>query len=234
MKKLIVFMFSVLLLNSCVTLSNYTGEIYPSNVIFDSPNFKYINTVTGISDATFSSAGWDIKKVDGIVNEAKQNLYLQLSLKENQVPTNFTLDFVRIGTPSGQGSNFLVLRQLKAVLTADIFEFSENGVYSDNQSTKQSSKQLVHKNKQKEVELENLNVLKKGFTDFSEYVKLKKGTKVLFDLGDKYYKGVVNYRNYGKINVKDIEVYNVETKIWTSLERDYVTVPNNTIIGYKL
>ena len=226
-----VFMLSVVLLGSCVTISRYSGEIYPANVTFERPNFKYVKTVTGTSDATFSGYGWDVKKVNGIVNEAKQNLYQQFKLKENQAPTNFTLDFVRVGEPTGE---YLVLRQLKAVLTADIFEFSDNGVYSYNQITNQISKPLVHINEKKIVELENLNVVKKGFTDFSEDVKLKKETKVLFHIVDKYYKAVVNYRDYGKTNVKDIEVYNNETKIWNSSEKDNATVPNNTIIGYKL
>jgi hypothetical protein len=132
MKKLMVFMLSVVLLGSCVTVSRYSGEIYPANVTFERPNFKYIKTVTGTSDATFNGYGWDIKKVNGIVNEAKQNLYNQLKLKENQAPTNFTLDFVRVGKPTGQ---YLVLRKLKAVLTADIFEFSSDGTYLDNQET---------------------------------------------------------------------------------------------------
>ena len=132
MKKLMVFMFSVVLLGSCVTVSRYSGEIYPANVTFERPNFKYIKTVTGTSDATFSGYGWDVKKVNGVVNEAKQNLYQQFKLKENQAPTNFTLDFVRVGKPTGQ---YLVLRKLKAVLTADIFEFSSDGTYSDNQET---------------------------------------------------------------------------------------------------
>jgi len=123
-------MFSLLLLGSCVTISRYSGEIYPANVTFERPNFKYIKTVTGSSDATFSGYGWDVKKVNGIVNEAKQNLYQQFKLKENQAPTNFTLDFVRVGEPTGE---YLVLRQLKAVLTADIFEFSSDGTYSNNQ-----------------------------------------------------------------------------------------------------
>jgi len=127
-----VFMLSVVLLGSCVTISRYSGEIYPANVTFERPNFKYVKTVTGTSDATFNGYGWDVKKVNGIVNEAKQNLYKQLKLKENQAPTNFTLDFVRVGKPTGQ---YLVLRKLKAVLTADIFEFSSDGTYSDNQET---------------------------------------------------------------------------------------------------
>ena len=140
MKKLIVFMFSIVLLGSCVTISRYSGEIYPANVTFERPNFKYIKTVTGSSDATFSGYGWDVKKVNGIVNEAKQNLYQQLQLKENQAPTNFTLDFVRVGEPTGK---YLVLRQLKAVLTADVFEFSENGIYSGHQIVEKTEVQGV-------------------------------------------------------------------------------------------
>ena len=54
MKKLIIFIFSLMLLGSCVTVSRYSGEIYPANVTFERPNFKYIKTITGSSDATFS------------------------------------------------------------------------------------------------------------------------------------------------------------------------------------
>ena len=75
-----VFMLSVVLLGSCVTISRYSGEIYPANVTFERPNFKYVKTVTGTSDATFNGYGWDVKKVNGIVNEAKQNLYKQLKI----------------------------------------------------------------------------------------------------------------------------------------------------------
>ena len=68
---------------------------------------------------------------------SKQNLYKQLKLKENQAPTNFTLDFVRVGVFTGE---FLVLRQLKAVITADVFEFSNNGEYTETQITETKPK----------------------------------------------------------------------------------------------
>ena len=231
MKKLIIFMFSIVMLGSCVTISRYSGEIYPANVTLERPNFKYIKTVTGISDATFSGYGWDVKKANGIVNEAKQNLYQKLQLKENQAPTNFTLDFVRVGQPNGE---YLVLRQLKAVLTADIFEFSDNGIFSDNDSKKILNNTIQNNNQEEKLKLDNVAVVKVGFTDYSEGFKLKKGTIVLFNAAGKYYKAVVNFKDYGKTNMKDIQVYDFETNNWIPSERENVTVPNTTIIGYKL
>ena len=159
-------MFSLLLLGSCVTISRYSGEIYPANVTFERPNFKYIKTITGSSDATFSGYGWDVKKVNGIVNEAKQNLYQKLKLKENQAPTNFTLDFVRVGKPTGE---YLVLRQLKAVLTADIFEFSSDGTYYNNQEF------IVPKGQKLESKIATNNDDSSAAKDFnSKYIKYSK------------------------------------------------------------
>ena len=231
MKKLIVIIFSVVLLGGC-SYTSYQGTlIFPENVMFDKPNFKYITTIEGSSTAEWTGF-WISRhdKVNGLINEAKKNMYKNHIFSPNQIVTNLTKDVVRTSGGDG-GKNQL---HAKVIMSGDVYEFSENGVYSDNLNTKQSSKQLVHVNEQMEVELENMNLVKKGFTDFTEEVKLKKGIKVLFYLGDKYYKAVFNYKDYGKTNVKDIEVYNIETKKWTSSERDNVTVPNTTIIGYKL
>jgi clan AA aspartic protease (TIGR02281 family) len=78
------------------------------------------------------------------------------------------------------------------------------------------------------------NNIKAGFTDYSEDIKLKKGMIVLFNVAEKYYKAVVNNKGYDRTNVKDVQVYNSKTNNWTSIERDNITVPNTTIIGYKL
>ncbi|MAW84662.1 MAG: hypothetical protein CL832_09760 [Crocinitomicaceae bacterium] len=231
MKKLIIFTFSVLIFSSCVTVSRYSGEIFPSNVTFDKPNFKYINTVTGTSNATFGSYGWDDKKVNGIVNEAKQNLYQQLHLKENQVPTNFTLDFVKVGAPSGQ---YLVLRQLKAVLTADVFEFSNNGEYADDLNTESKPKPVLRNDLQTtQLGSDVQSVIKKNFVDFNSNVKLKKGMSVLFKTGEKYYRGVVKYKEYEKVNLITIERYDTKTNNWISSEKNNVTIPISLIISYK-
>ena len=231
MKKLIVFMFIVMLLGSCVTISRYSGEIFPANVTFEKPNFKYIKTVTGTSDATFDGYGWDIKKVNGIVNEAKQNLYQQLNLKENQVPTNFTLDFVREEAPNGK---YLVLRKLKAVLTADIFEFSNNGKYADNLNLESKPKAVLRNDIQtKQINSDTQNLIKKNFLDFNSSIKLKKEMSVLFKTGEKYYRGIIKYKEYGKVNLITIESYDTEINKWSPSDKNNVTIPLSLVIGYK-
>jgi hypothetical protein len=226
MKKLIVFMFSIVFLESCVTISRYTGEIYPANVTFERPNFKYIKTVTGTSDATFSSSGWDVKKINGIVNEAKQNLYQQLKLKENQAPTNFTLDFVRVGEPTGK---YLVLRQLKAVLTADIFEFSENGVYSksENSDDKSSSQ------KNSIIQQNNGNYL----TEIDDYLKfenqkLNKGDEIMVDFKGTKYRGKLTKSDVNSVTLNYIQ--KLSQGKWVNMYSDNsktYTFIKSTIIG---
>jgi len=127
---LFVLVVFPLLFNSC-TVTNYSGEIYPTTVQFDKANFKYIKTIKGSSEATYEYGGWDKKKSDGLVNEAKTNMYDQHPLQENQVPTNITVDILREGAPNYQ-SKSMELRKVRVVITADIFEFSNNGVYSEN------------------------------------------------------------------------------------------------------
>ena len=96
------------------------------------------------------------------------------------------------------------------------------------------ARSLMNNNEDVTINLENLNNIKTGFLDYSESVKLKKGNKVLFVVADKYYQAIVKYKDYGRTNVTDIEVYNVETKKWISSERSNVTIPNTSIIGYML
>ena len=111
------------------TVTQYSGEIYPTTVQFDKANFKYIKTIKGGSEATYEYGGWDKSKSDGLVNEAKTNMYEQHPLQENQVPTNITVDILREGVPNYQ-SKSIELRKIRVVITADIFEFSNNGVYN--------------------------------------------------------------------------------------------------------
>ena len=88
----------------------------------------------------------------------------------------------------------------------------------------------------KEEKLEDISVLKNGFSDYSLGVKLKKGTKILFSLDGKYYKGVVKYRegaSYEKVNVYNIEVYDIINKKWNFQNNGNITILNSLVIGYK-
>ena len=243
MKKLLFFALSIFMFISCVTVSRYSGEIYPSNVTFNSPNFKYIKTVKGASNATFNINGWDEKRADGMVNEAKKNLYKQISLKENQVPTNFTLDFVRVGKPYQSG---MALRRVRAVLTADIFEFSSNGVYSNSYEKPQNINQELSKgfeNKEKENNINQnnnnstlslKNKLKIGYKAIDNYTKLRGGYEVLYYIDENYFIGKIKFKNsLGEYTVEDIKKYNEITQKWEDSQDVNSSIDLSQIIGYK-
>jgi hypothetical protein len=124
MKKIIVFVLSIVLLGSC-TVTQYFGEIYPNRVEFNKANFKYLKTIKGSATAKFGAYGWDKKRADGLINEAKSNMYLNHSFQANQVVTNITKDILKVTDTKGFGS-----REVKVIVTGDVFEFSENGIYS--------------------------------------------------------------------------------------------------------
>jgi hypothetical protein len=236
-------------------MTRYEGKIFPANVTFNSPNFKYIKTVKGVSNAAFSGYGWDRKRADGMVNEAKRDLYNQLSLKENQAPTNFTLDFVRIGTPNYHLES-MVLRQVRAVLTADIFEFSNNGVYSVESENTQMINQNINDNLPKDnereqeneviqnineslIKNENLNIslsnkLKIGYKSIDNYTKLRGGYEVLYYDGKNHFVGKVKFKNsLGKYTITEIKKYNEINNIWEQSEIESSSVDLSEIIGYK-
>ena len=132
MKKLIVFILSVVLFGSC-TVTHYSGEIYPNKVEFNKANFKYLKTIKGSATAKYNSYGWDRNKADGLINEAKSNMYLNHSFQPNQVVANITKDILRVTDTKGFGS-----REIKVIVTGDVFEFSENGIYSGQQKVEKS------------------------------------------------------------------------------------------------
>ena len=249
MIKKIYFVWAVLMITSCsvTTYSKYSGEIYPANVTFNSPNFKYIKTVKGASNASFSASGWDQKRADGIVNEAKKNLYKQIVLKENQVPTNFTLDFVKVEKPSTGG--YTLLRQVRAVLTADIFEFSNNGVYSlssenqqtiiqNNQNEEKTSKIENHNKNLTENENSNnslSNKLKIGYKPIDKYTKLRGGYEVLYFDGKNHFVGKIKFKNsLGEYTIEDIKKYNETNKKWEEIKVEKNSIELGLIIGYKI
>jgi hypothetical protein len=219
-------MFSIVLLGSCVSL--HSGFVAPNSVSITSPNFKVISTIYGESNAIYFLGLGGTGK-DGLIKEAKKNMYESYNLNNSEMITNITVDNKTSLYFGG------IFAQHSVFISADVVKFGESESSFNNQTVEKPVKQeVMNNNEDVTIKLENLNDIKTGFLDYSETVKLKKGNKVLFHISDKYYKAVVNYRDYGKTNVKDIEVYNNETKIWNSSKKDNATIPNNTIIGYKL
>jgi len=121
MKKLLLFqlIFAVAILTSC-TATKYSGNLSQENhkVEFNKPNFMYVKTIEGSSYADYNGWGWDKTKVQGLVNEAKINMYSKHKLSPNQIITNVTNDILRSFNNRGFGTH-----KVTVVLSADVYEF---------------------------------------------------------------------------------------------------------------
>ena len=112
MKEFIIFVFSLIFLAGC---SFHKGMISPSYVQFTSPNFNYVNSIEGEASAIYI-LGIGGLEINGLVNEAKTNMYSNFFLKKNQVITNVTEDVKK--------TLFLpFFTKHKVIITADVYEF---------------------------------------------------------------------------------------------------------------
>ena len=243
MKRLLVFVFAMALLGSC-TVTLYDGKIYPSNVEFNQPNFIYIKTIKGSAEATFNAFGWDKEKSDGLVNEAKKNMYLRHPLKANQVPTNVTVDILKVGEPNSLAKSGVSLTKVKVIVTADIFEFYEGDVPIQefnseikNKINDNNSKDIVKEIENKEeISEEQLGEIMNGYNKYTDGISLSRGTKVIFKDGEDYYYGIMKYQinKSGSNKVIDIYKYDFDYEDWVLSEKEEVSIPVNIILGYKL
>lgn len=124
MIKNIVFYFGMIIftVGCSVTQTTYEGTmIFPQNIMFDKPNFKYIKTISGSSQAKWANYGGDVRiEPNGLINTAKMNMYAQHKFMPNQVITNISKDIIRTSS-----NEF----EVKVVMSADIYEFSDDGTY---------------------------------------------------------------------------------------------------------
>ena len=227
MKKLLLYPFlfiSFLILDSCISYHN--GFIAPNSVTVNSPNFQIVETIYGQAVSTYF-LGLGRAGRNGLIKEAKKSMYGSYKLSKNQMITNVTVD--------NKTSLFLggIFVQNTTFISADVVQFGEF------ESSPNAKKIKSEKTKKLETKkLENIKFVKIGFKDYSESegLKLKKGTKVLFVLGDKFYKGIVKYREgvaYEKVNVINIKVYDFQNKNWNTVKNENITIRNSKIIGYN-
>ena len=106
---LLTFSFFI---NSCATHSG----MMTGNAALSDANFKVVDYAIGRSE-TFKFLGMGGVPVDGIVMEAKRNLYDNYPLKSGQALANVTVDFKR--------SYFVLIFGLKVTVTADVIDFNE-------------------------------------------------------------------------------------------------------------
>ena len=211
MKRLLVFVFAVAFLGSC-TVTLYDGKIYPSNVEFNQPNFIYIKTIKGSAEATFNAFGWDKEKSDGLVNEAKKNMYLRHPLKANQVPTNVTVDILKVGEPNSLAKNGISLTKVRVIITADIFEFYKGDVPIQEFNAEIKNKINDSNSKNIDKEIENKTIIQDNDSNANKGEFSKINMKP--NIGDVVY--FEDYYNPGsKIQGK---VSGVSNSSWVTLE----------------
>jgi hypothetical protein len=192
-----------------------------------------VKTISGSSYAAYDSYGNDkLRASDGLINTAKSNMYQNHSFMPNQVITNISRDVIKTYVDKGWGKF-----EIKVVMSADVYEFSENGVFlSDNSESKPPD----HKNViPTEINNEPNSIISEdimtGFIAYTKDLSIKKGTKVLFKAGQKYYKGEVKYRinSTGEYLLINIMEYDQLSKKWNLSEKDNIKIPKSLFIGFN-
>jgi len=206
MKK-VLFLLCLGIIGGCtITRTTYEGTIdYPRNIIFDNANFKYIKTISGSSHAIYDGWGYGKKRVsEGLINTAKANMYSNHKFMPNQVITNISRDVIRTYDEKGFVSKY----EVKVVISADVYEFSNNGDYyskteqimNNTVSEKNTKKQSVNNNKS------SIEGFRKGHYDV-----ISKGDVIIYTTdGKTFYKAEV-YESVKPNNIW-IEVFNIHIK----------------------
>ena len=124
MIKNILFCFGIMLITTGCTTTIYEGSfIQPQNAMFNNANFKYVKTIFGNSKAVYNGFGYDkVRDSNGLINSAKVNMYETHTFMPNQIITNISKDVVKTFDKTRY--------QVKVIMSADVYEFSNNGIYS--------------------------------------------------------------------------------------------------------
>ena len=167
----------------------HSGILTPANVIIQENNFQKVKTIYGSASATyFFGIGGNEK--EGLVNEAKQNLYSKYNLLPNQTITNITYDI------SHQIILGIYYKQT-CYISADIIQFSVDGnTSSDGSIQTQTNTKPIDGNTSSDGSIQTQTTKKPITVNLSEFSnnipsRLRRGSKVIFNLNGKQYYGEV-------------------------------------------
>lgn len=121
MKKITVYLLLIIVsvtITSCAsTLSGYNS--FNTTTVLSSVNFIYVKkNVTGQSEVKYI-LGLGGNKKQALINEAKQNLFNNYSLKNNQSLANVTIDFKNKMIFGN------IVQELTCTINADVVEFTK-------------------------------------------------------------------------------------------------------------
>jgi len=112
------YIFIILVsLNFSACISLHKGEFIQPNISNNKQNFRIVKTIRGESTATYILGIGGNSRI-GLINEAKNNMYVSYEIKPNQNITNVTTDI--------KNSYFIVpflYMTQTAIVSADVIEF---------------------------------------------------------------------------------------------------------------
>ena len=116
MKRLLVFVFTGILFQGCISL--HSGVIAPNSVSVNSDNFQIVKSISGEAKALYILGfGGAIK--EGLVREAKINMYDKYPPKPNEIITNIAVD-----NKQTFFFGFLVIEH-SVIVSADVVKFGK-------------------------------------------------------------------------------------------------------------
>ena len=240
LKRYLFAFLGAFLLSGC-SYTTYNGSMtYPQNIMFDNANFKYVKTINGSSRAAFTSLGFDkVRASEGLINSAKTKMYSTHTFMPNQVITNISKDVISTVGLKGRGAY-----QVKVVMSADIYEFSNNGTYSTDNSnqnvvktkTNNFPEPIVDEPITEQGELTDQDTIGYSLYNTLNSSLLQKKDMIVFQIENVFYKGTVLMRSGN--SVKTVSVYKVTRKKnnqWVeSLQKQtYNFIPKSYIIYIK-
>lgn len=169
MIKNVIYCFVIILLTSGCTVTSYDGNYYfPENSQYKEANFKYVTTIYGTSTAIWNVLGLDKKSLpEGMAATAKKDMYSNYTFEPNQIITNISTETV---------FSYLTFFNMfplgnytyTAIVSADVYEFSNNGIYSSKNKTNNSSENFDETSINKTINSpENLDETSKNKTNNS-------------------------------------------------------------------
>ena len=214
MKQIFTFSSFLILLIHSSCISTHNGSIQSPSFSVKN-NFKIVSTIEGKSKATYIlGIGGNLR--EGLVNEAKRNMYSNYKLQANQNLTNITTDIKR---------TYFILPLLfmsqNVIVSADVIQFYDNLEVSnsvDNRNVVIDKKPQIKEDKLSSIDIKKDNNLKPIYTklqsikdDFSvkvvDYknlsdVKIGDYVQVATSRGDFLYGEVIEILSMNKLNVR--------------------------------
>jgi len=115
--KLATHILGIIIISLTISSCAFHSGLMTGNAALNDANFKTVDYAIGSSETT-KVFGFGSVATDGLMLEAKRNMYESYPLNPGQAYANVSVDF--------KTAYFLVVVKTKAIITADVVDFNEN------------------------------------------------------------------------------------------------------------